>query len=93
LLKTTELTDFECEDEKNLSEEGFNHLIQNITTHLNTLNDYDKNLFGVWLNLGLSSAEVSRATGIDQQNVSKKILKIRKELAEKYGQDYFNIFD
>jgi hypothetical protein len=45
------------------------------------------------LNLGLSSAEVSRATGIDQQNVSKKILKIRKELAEKYGQDYFNIFD
>jgi RNA polymerase sigma factor (sigma-70 family) len=82
------------EDKKQeITEVDFSLLIDKITSHLNTLNDYDKNLFAVWMELGMSSAEVARRTGIEQQNVSKKILKIRKELANNYGEDYFNIFN
>jgi RNA polymerase sigma factor (sigma-70 family) len=93
MLKTSELENNEQEDRIEISESNFNLLIEKVTSHLNTLNDYDKNLFAVWMELGMSSAEVARRTGIEQQNVSKKILKIRKELANNYGEDYFNIFN
>jgi RNA polymerase sigma factor (sigma-70 family) len=93
MLKTSELENNEQEDKVEISEESFKLIVEKITSHLNTLNDYDKNLFAVWMELGMSSAEVARRTGIEQQNVSKKILKIRKELANNYGEDYFNIFN
>jgi RNA polymerase sigma factor (sigma-70 family) len=93
MFKTSELENNEQEDRVDISEDGFKLIVEKITSHLNTLNDYDKNLFAVWMELGMSSAEVARRTGIEQQNVSKKILKIRKELANNYGEDYFNIFN
>ena len=81
------------ENQTYINEKDFTATCKEVTDFINTFSDYDKNLFNVWINLGMSSAEVSRQTGIEQQNISKKILQLRKRISEKYGKDYLNIFN
>lgn len=76
-----------------VNEKAYNNLSDSLINYLESLKEYDRMLFKVWMDLGMSSAEVARNTGIDQQNVSKKILKIRKQIAQHYGKDFNDIYD
>lgn len=87
------LSSIELIDNTSINERTYNDLSEKVLTHLESLKEYDRELFKVWVSLGMSSAEVSRKTGIDQQNISKKILKIRKQLSETYGNDFNSIYD
>ena len=80
-------------DIKEIDEVQNAKMINDLVSSIESLKEYDKQLFKVWFDLGMSSAEVARRTGIEQQNISKKILKIRKQLAEKHGTDYFDSFN
>ncbi len=80
-------------DNQPIDEEQFNRVHDLVNAKLATMKEYDRELFAVWVELGMSSAEVARRTGIEQQNISKKILKIRKIIADELGNDYTLIFN
>jgi hypothetical protein len=70
-------------------EETWINFVKGIESTVDGLTEYESELLKVWVKLDFSSAEIERRTGISQ--VRKTILKIKRKLIQKHGNDYFKL--